>query len=66
MIESRVTFSPYIFLIGGKPCLHTDCRKRIFHEKWKASRDPKLAEDRWAHQEAKRRELDEVVDFLGL
>ncbi|XP_065831503.1 uncharacterized protein [Oscarella lobularis] len=51
---------------GGKPCLHTDCRKRIFHEKWKASRDPKLAEDRWAHQEAKRRELDEVVDFLGL
>ncbi|ELU12713.1 hypothetical protein CAPTEDRAFT_129847 [Capitella teleta] len=46
--------------IGGKKCLA--CEKRIFHEKWKAT--PELAEARWAHQEARHRELAEVVDFL--
>ncbi|CAM1294492.1 Uncharacterised protein g1028 [Pycnogonum litorale] len=45
---------------GGKKC--PGCGKRIFHEKWKLS--PRLAEERWAHHEAKRRELDEVVDFM--
>lgn len=38
------------------------CGKRIYHEKWKAT--PELAEARWAHQEARHRELSEVVDFL--
>ncbi|PRD22681.1 UNVERIFIED_CONTAM: hypothetical protein NCL1_48476 [Trichonephila clavipes] len=45
---------------GGKKC--PSCKKRIYHEKWKLT--PKLAEDRWAHQEAKKRELGEVVEFF--
>ena len=40
------------------------CGKRIFHDKWNVS--AKLMEDRWAHQEARKREVDEVADFLGL
>ena len=43
-------------------CLN--CGKRIFHEKWNVS--AKLMEERWAHQEARKREVDEVTDFLGL
>ena len=27
---------------------------------------PQVAEERWAHQEAKKRELAEVADFMGL
>ncbi|XP_076035708.1 uncharacterized protein LOC143021827 [Oratosquilla oratoria] len=46
---------------GGKKC-HT-CGQQIFHEKWKITQ--KLAEERWAHKQAKQRELDEVVDFLS-
>jgi len=46
---------------GGKKCLV--CKQRIFHEKWNVP--PKLAEERWAHQEARRREIAEVADFLG-
>ncbi|KAG1664956.1 putative glycosyltransferase STELLO1 [Nymphon striatum] len=42
---------------GGKKCI--GCNNRIYHEKWKIS--PDLAEARWAHHEAKRRELDEVT-----
>ncbi|KAG8181847.1 hypothetical protein JTE90_003994 [Oedothorax gibbosus] len=45
---------------GGKKC--PSCKQRIYHEKWKIT--PKLAEDRWAHQEAKKRELGEVVEFF--
>lgn len=45
---------------GGKKC--PICGKRIYHEKWKAT--PELAEQRWAYQQAKRRELDEVTDFM--
>ncbi|CAH1798516.1 unnamed protein product [Owenia fusiformis] len=45
---------------GGKKC--PACGKRIYHEKWGAT--PQIAEQRWAHKEAKKRELDEVVDFL--
>lgn len=45
---------------GGKKC-HT-CGVRIYHEKWKLT--PETAEARWAHKQAKQRELDEVVDFL--
>ena len=46
---------------GGKKC--KACSQRIFHEKWKVT--PELAEARWAHEQAKNRELGEVVDFLG-
>lgn len=45
---------------GGKKC--PSCKLRIYHDKWKIT--PKLAEDRWAHQEAKKRELGEVVEFF--
>ncbi|XP_068201075.1 uncharacterized protein [Palaemon carinicauda] len=45
---------------GGKKC-HA-CGLRIYHEKWKLT--PETAEVRWAHKQAKQRELDEVTDFL--
>lgn len=47
--------------IGGKKC--PQCGNRIFHDKWRAT--PEIAEARWAHEQARQRELDEVVDFLG-
>ncbi|XP_035825482.1 uncharacterized protein LOC101862840 [Aplysia californica] len=46
---------------GGKLC--PGCGKQIFHEKWKISAE--VMENRWAHKQAKQRELEEVVDFLG-
>ncbi|MCL4129367.1 UNVERIFIED_CONTAM: hypothetical protein GTU68_048749 [Idotea baltica] len=46
---------------GGKKC-HS-CGLRIYHEKWKITTE--VAEKRWAHKQAKQRELDEVVDFLS-
>ncbi|XP_043190803.1 uncharacterized protein LOC122364476 [Amphibalanus amphitrite] len=45
---------------GGKKC--ELCGKRIFHEKYKVS--PQLAEARWAQEQARERELGEVIDFL--
>lgn len=45
---------------GVKKC-HT-CKQSIYHEKWKVT--PELAEARWAHEQAKNRELGEVVDFV--
>ncbi|XP_029658259.1 uncharacterized protein LOC115232497 [Octopus sinensis] len=47
--------------IGGKKC--PACNQRIFHEKWKIT--PELAEARWAHKQARERELDEVKDFMA-
>lgn len=47
---------------GGKKCLK--CGSRIYHEKWNIS--PELAEERWAHKEARKREIEEVTDFLDL
>lgn len=47
---------------GGKRC--PICNQRISHEKWNIS--PSVAEERWAHEQAKKREIAEVVDFLGL
>lgn len=47
---------------GGKKCLK--CGLRIYHDKWNIS--PELAEERWAHKEARKREIDEVTDFLDL
>ncbi|XP_071871664.1 uncharacterized protein [Bombus fervidus] len=46
---------------GGKKC--PTCAQRIYHEKWGVS--DKLAEDRWAHQQARARELAEVEDFFN-
>ena len=54
-------FFPYFFFhLEGKFC--PTCGKQIFHEKFKVS--AKVLEDRWAHKQAKQRELEEVVDFL--
>ncbi len=53
-------FVLYSLPLGGKKC--PTCKNRIFHEKWKIT--PQLAEARWAHQEARNRELAEVVDFM--
>lgn len=44
----------------GKVC--SDCGSAIYHDKFKLS--PQLMEARWAHKQARQRELDEVVDFL--
>lgn len=57
----HVTADLLICFLGGKKC--PSCKQRIYHERWKIT--PKLAEERWAHHEAKKRELSEVVDFLG-
>ena len=46
---------------GGKKCLV--CGERVAHDKWNIS--PHLAEQRWAHHQARLREIDEVVDFLS-
>ena len=54
-------FCDNLFFSGGKKC--PTCNQRIFHDKWNVP--PKLAEDRWAHQEARKREIAEVADFLG-
>lgn len=45
---------------GGKKC--PGCGQRIYHEKWKVT--PELAEARWAAEQAKARELGDVVDFV--
>ncbi|XP_069703326.1 uncharacterized protein [Periplaneta americana] len=45
---------------GGKKC--PKCGQQIFHDKWRVSE--KVAEDRWAHQQARERELREVTEFL--
>ncbi len=56
-LEAYVKTPPFT---GGKKC---SCGERIFHEKWNVP--PRLAEERWAHQEARKREIAEVADFLG-
>ncbi|XP_078312740.1 uncharacterized protein LOC144619196 [Crassostrea virginica] len=45
---------------AGKFC--PTCGKQIFHDKFKVSAE--LQEARWAHKQARQRELAEVVDFL--
>jgi len=45
---------------GGKKC--PGCGQRIYHEKWKVT--PELAEARWASEQAKARELGDVVEFV--
>ncbi|XP_047736743.1 uncharacterized protein LOC108682861 isoform X2 [Hyalella azteca] len=46
---------------GGKTC-HS-CSLKIYHDKWKLS--PALVEARWAHKQARQRELDEAIDFFA-
>ncbi|XP_071453010.1 uncharacterized protein [Hetaerina americana] len=45
---------------GGKRC--PGCQQQIYHDKWRVGEG--LAEKRWAHHEARQRELEEVADFL--
>ncbi|XP_015593406.1 uncharacterized protein LOC107266905 [Cephus cinctus] len=45
---------------GGKKC--PSCGQRVYHDKWRLSE--RLAEERWAHQQARARELAEVADFF--
>lgn len=45
---------------GNKNC--GICNKKIFHDKWALT--DRLAEDRWAHEQARERELAEVTDFF--
>ncbi|KAJ3657465.1 hypothetical protein Zmor_009266 [Zophobas morio] len=46
---------------GNKKC--SACGARIFHFKWSLS--DRLAEERWAHEQARERELQEVTDFFN-
>lgn len=45
---------------GNKKC--KICGKNISHFKWSLS--DKLAEERWAHEQARERELQEVTEFF--
>lgn len=45
---------------GNKRCVK--CNKKIYHDKWGLT--DRLAEDRWAHEQARERELAEVTDFF--
>lgn len=38
------------------------CNMRLSHDRWGVS--VKLSEARWAQQQARERELEEVIDFL--
>lgn len=46
---------------GGKKC--PSCAQKIYHDKWRVTE--KIAEDRWAHQQARERELKEVTEFFN-
>jgi|TARA_B100000524_G_scaffold343177_1_gene239008 hypothetical protein len=45
-----------------KPC--PTCHKPIYHPRWTSNK--KLLEKRWAYEQAAKREVDDVVDFLGM
>lgn len=45
---------------GNKKC--PSCGIKISHHKWRLT--DKLAEDRWAHEQARERELAEVEEFF--
>lgn len=55
--KNKVTF---VFQ-GGKKC--PGCGQRVYHDKWGLT--DRLAEARWAHQQARARELAEVEDFFN-
>lgn len=60
-LQCLVTFMKTPPFHGGKKC--PACGQRVYHDKWGLS--DKLAEDRWAHQQARARELAEVADFFN-
>ncbi|KAG7206099.1 hypothetical protein KM043_003493 [Ampulex compressa] len=60
-LQCLVTFMKTPPFHGGKKC--PSCGQRVYHDKWGLSE--KLAEDRWAHQQARARELSEVEDFFN-
>jgi len=47
--------------IGGKKCPTRG--ELVCHDNWRLSE--RLAEDRWAHEQAKDRELQDVTDFFN-
>ena len=59
--DHYLTTSCFDYVSGGKKCL--SCDARIYHDKWSIT--PEVAEARWAHKQAKERELDEVIDFMS-
>nr|CAD7588519.1 unnamed protein product [Timema genevievae] len=59
-LECLITFMKTPPFHGGKKC--PTCGQRIYHDKWRLSE--KITEDRWAHQQARERELKEVAEFL--
>ncbi|XP_012278338.1 uncharacterized protein LOC105698565 [Orussus abietinus] len=59
-LQCLVTYMKTPPFHGGKKC--PKCGQRVYHEKWGLS--DQLAEDRWAHQQARDRELEEVADFF--
>lgn len=42
--------------------MNDSCQMQLSHDRWGLS--VKLAEARWAQQQARERELEEVIDFL--
>lgn len=50
----------------AKVCPSAGCGKRIFHQKFKTAGNVKLAEERWAHKMAHKREIQEIVSFLAV
>ncbi|XP_043275942.1 uncharacterized protein [Venturia canescens] len=59
-LRCLVTFMKTPPFHGGKKC--PSCGERVYHEKWGLSE--KLAEARWAHRQARDRELAEVTEFF--
>ncbi|KAK0176771.1 hypothetical protein PV328_000876 [Microctonus aethiopoides] len=59
-LQCLMTFMKTPPFHGGKKC--PECGNRVYHDKWGLS--DKLAEDRWAHEQARARELAEVADFF--
>ena len=47
-----------------KRCAADGCGKVIFHPLWTSNKS--LLEKRWAYEESKRTEIEEVADFLGV
>ncbi|XP_055597182.1 uncharacterized protein LOC129747163 [Uranotaenia lowii] len=49
--------------IGAGTAKSELCQQRVTHDKWGLN-DVKSAEAKWAHQQARIRELEEVIDFM--
>ncbi|KAL9702420.1 hypothetical protein quinque_005938 [Culex quinquefasciatus] len=51
---------------GRRPAVESNelCQQRVTHDKWGLN-DVKSAEAKWAHQQARIRELEEVIDFMS-